>query len=92
MSDSTAPNQPATIGAFEEEPGVTSSTRIKSMICLVAAIAVVFVVIFKGSEGPLLQFAGIAFALLLVAAFFPQYLKQIIESKLPDAARREHTP
>lgn len=79
----------STVSAFEEEPGVTSSTRIKSMICLLAAIAVVFVVLFRASEGPLLQFAGIAFALLLVAAFFPQYLKQLIEAKLPAAAQRE---
>lgn len=69
---------PQKVGMFDEEQGVVSSTRVKSMLCLVASIAFgAFDVWRPSADGIILC------ALFLVAAFFPQYLKQLVEMKVP---------
>lgn len=68
-----------TIGWLDEEPGVRSSTRIKSAVCLLASVGLAFVTVLKAGDP---WTGSVLTALFLLAAFYPQYLKQVIESKV----------
>ncbi len=67
------------VGMFDEEPGVRSSTRIKSAVCLLASVGLAFVTVLKAGDP---WTGSVLTALFLLAAFYPQYLKQVIESKV----------
>jgi len=67
----------------EEAPGQTSSTRIKSALCLVASFGFLLMAVLMKLTGELLQLVGLFAAGYLVAAFAPQAVHKFIEQKFP---------
>ncbi|MFA5395647.1 MAG: hypothetical protein WC346_06445 [Methanogenium sp.] len=67
------------IGFFEEDPGIKSMTRLKSFILEV--FFCVFNSIFIFLDGEIDSWGFLLFnALLVIAIFYPHYLKQLVEA------------